>query len=328
MVRNLLLAALAQLVLATPGSAQEWAEKIFETTRHDFGTIARGAKAEYEFVLNNTYMSDIHVASAQPNCGCTSVRIKNPTLKTYQKGAIVASINSGSFLGDQGATITVTIDKPAHAQVQLHIRVHIQPDVVVEPGVVQLGDVDQGTGAQRTVLVTCTRRSDWKIVDVKGGPHFTGKVVETERRGNHVSYKLHVCLDRAAPSGYINDHLVLVTNDRRSEQIPVMVQGRVLSAITVSPASLFLGVVQSGQKVTKQFVVRGRKPFRIIALTTDCDCFEFSSSPDEAPKPLHLVPVTFVAGEKTGKVAKTIRIETDLQAEAAELPVYAVVTPK
>ena len=37
-----------------------------------------------------------------------------------------------------------------------------------------------------------------------------------------------------------------------------------MPGITVSPTALFMGVVQPGQKVTKQLVVKGKKPFRIL----------------------------------------------------------------
>jgi len=319
----------AVVLLVSPAAAQKWAEKMFESRSHDFGTIARGAKAEYEFVLKNIYVRDVHIASVRVSCGCTTTRIKKPLLKTYEEGAIVASINSDKFTGRQGSTITVMIDKPMYAEVQLHLKVYIQPDVVVNPPAVQLGDIDQGIGAENKVTITCTRRSNWRIEDVKSAnPHLSGKVVETIRSGSQVSYELRVRLDKNAPTGYIRDHLVLVTNDNRYKQVPVAVEGRVLSAITLSPATLFLGTVQEGQKVTKRLVVRSKKPFRITSITADCGCFEFGTLAEDVAKPLHLVPVTFTAGDKPGKVAKTIRIRTDLDEAATKLAIYAVVTQR
>ena len=45
---------------------------MFKVTEHDFGTVARGAKAEYRFVFENLYMEDVHIAGAYSSCGCTS----------------------------------------------------------------------------------------------------------------------------------------------------------------------------------------------------------------------------------------------------------------
>lgn len=326
MVRKAILSLQLAILTASPLFGQQWAKKMFETTRHDFGTIARGAKAEYEFVLKNIYVKEVHIASARVSCRCTAPRITKPVLKTYEKGGIVASINSNRLVGRQGSTITVTIDKPMYAKVQLHVRVYIRPDVALEPASVQLGSVDPGTPVEKRISVSSTRRTGWRILDVKSAnPHLSGEVDQTARQGSRVSYQLRVRLDEYAPAGYINDRLMLVTNDQRSRQIPVMVQGRVLSAITVSPASLFLGALQTGQKVTKRLVVRGKKPFRITSITADCDCFEFAPPATEVPKLLHLVPITFAPGEASGKVVRTLRIETDLNGAVGEVSAYAVV---
>ena len=87
-----------------------------------------------------------------------------------------------------------------------------------------------------------------------------------------------------------------------------------------------MGVVEPGQKVTKQLVVKGKKPFRILSITCDDKSFMFGDSADKTPKTLHLIPVSFVAGKTSGKVSRTIKIETDLGESSPELAAYAVVT--
>lgn len=328
MVRKTVLSLLLAVLYGSPLVAGGWAEKMFETTRHDFGSVARDAKAEFRFVLTNIYVEDVHVAGVRSSCSCTSPRIEQPLLKTYEKGAIIAHFNTDRFLGSKGATITVTIDKPLPATVQLHVNGYIRGDVVFEPGSVQFGAVDHGTPAQRTVTVTCAGRPDWQVVDVTStNPHFSVQMQEARRRGGQVAYDLLVRLDEHAPPGSLNDCLLLATNDRNSPQIPLAVEGVVESEIVVAPTSLFMGVVEPGKKVTKQLVVRSKKPFRILSVTCEGACFEFDTPADEGPKPLYLIPVTFIAGEKPGKVLETIRIKTDLADTTPELSAYAVVAP-
>ena len=150
------------------------------------------------------------------------------------------------------------------------------------------------------------------VLDVKSSnPYLTAKAVETGRSNGQVSYALQVHLDKNAPGSYLDDHLMLVTNDANGTQIPVEVEGRVMPGITVSPTALFMGVVQPGQKVTKQLVVKGKKPFRVLGIECDDKSFQFDTSKEESAKELHLIPVTFTAGADAGKVAKTIKIETD-----------------
>ena len=317
---------LIALFLASPCAAQQWADNMFKTRSHDFGTIARAAKAEFAFELSNLYLEDVHIASVRATCGCTTPRIEKDTLKTYEKGAIIAHINSDRFLGHQGSTITVIIDKPQYAEVNLHVKVYVYSDVLLEPSNVALGSVRRGNAVERTIRVQHNGRSDWKIAEVKSNnPHLTGTVTETLRQGGRTTYDLKVVLDKDAPVGYLNEHLMLVTNDPQTKQIPVMVEGQVQADISVSPASLFLGVLQPGQSVTKQIVVRGQKPFCIASVQGDCKCLQATVPKDTELKSFYLVPVTFTAGEKSGKITQTLSIETDSGETVLKVPAYAVV---
>jgi len=326
MIRNICLILWMGVSAGSPVFAQEWARKMFTESSHDFGTVARGAKAEYAFTLKNPYLEDVHITSVRSSCGCAKPRIEKPWLKTYEKGTIIAAANSTAFLGHRSATITVTMDKPFYAQVQLHIRMYIRSDVVFHPGSVQFESLEKGKPAEKQIQVSYAGRSGWKILEVKSAnPHISAQVVQQNRNGGRVVYDLTVRLDEDAPVGYLKDHLMLITNDRRRPQVPVLVEGRVCSELTVSPASLFMGVVQPGDKVTKRLVVRGEKPFRIVSIKCDEGFFEFGDLDDE-PKLIHLISVTFVAGPNDGKVVRTIQIKTDLGETIPELAAYAVVS--
>jgi hypothetical protein len=305
---------------------QEWARKMFKVTDHDFGSVAKGAKAEYRFVFENLYMEDVHVVGVRTSCGCTTPIVETPQLKTYEKGSILAHFNTDSFQGQRGATLTITFDKPFYAEVQVQVHGFIRSDVVVEPGSVQFGSIDQGQGFIQTVEVNYAGREDWQILDVKSAnPHISATTAEVNRGNGQVSYQLKVLVDGTTPSGYLNDHLMLVTNDGTGQQIPVLVEGRVTPAITVSPASLFMGVVQPGQKVTKQLVVKGKKPFKITNISCNDKSFQFDTSKEGEAKELHLIPVTFTAGKDMGKIVKSIKIKTDQGQQSPELDAYAVV---
>jgi hypothetical protein len=302
---------------------------MFAVRSHDFGTIARGAKAEFAFELTNLYLEDVHIASVRSTCGCTTPRIEKDTLKTYEKGAIVAHINSDRFLSHQSATLTVTIDKPLYAQVQLNVKVYVYSDVLLEPASVAFGSIVEGTSVDRTIRVQYTGRSDWQIQEVRSdNPHLTATVTEKSRQGGRITYDLNAILDAETPAGYLNESLWLVTNDARAKNIPVPVDGQVLPSISVSPASLFLGVVQPGGRVTKQLVVRGQKPFRITAIRGDCECLQVTVPKDKEAKTLYLIPVTFIAGERAGKITQTVCIETDSGYAPLKVPAYSVVEAK
>jgi Protein of unknown function (DUF1573) len=295
---------------------------MFDTTSHDFGTVARGAKVEHSFTITNPYKEDAHIVDVRSSCGCTTPRITVNDLKTYEKSALVATFNTPTFTGQRSATLTVVFDKPFYAEVQVHVSGYIRSDIVLNPGSVQLGAVDQGTPVEKHIQLSYAGRDDWQVMGVKSGsPYLEASVGKPERRSGQVTYDLAVKLKDDAPSGPIHEQLVLVTNDFRSPEFPVDVEGRVVSELTVIPSSLLLGVLHPGDKVTKRMVIKSKKPFKIVGVKCD-DCFQIQ--PPETVKNLQQIPITFTAGEKLGNVTRKIRIETDLGSDVVcEFSAYA-----
>lgn len=316
MLRPVLAAFVLALLLALPAGAEEWADKMFSSRVHDFGNVARGAKAVFRFDLKNIYEEDVHIESVTSSCSCTSPQISKHDLKTFETGSIVAELNTRDHLGHKSATINVKLSKPFPATVQLNVSANIRGDVVLTPGIVDLGVVDHGTGVEKKISASFAGRDNWKIVDAKTvNPHFQVEVIDAGRGRGKVNYEIVVRLTKDAPVGYIKDQLILVTNDPQANELPVDIEGRVVSEITVSPASLFLGIVQPGQKVTKQLVVRGRKPFKIVEV--DCEDDAFEVKPSGVAKVVHLVPVVFTAGDTAGKITRQISLKTDQGADIA-----------
>ncbi len=311
MIRHLVAALLIIALAAPAASAKEWAQKMFKTTRHDFGHVAHGSKSSFAFEVTNLYEEDVHIADVRTSCGCTAPTITKNTLKSWEKGSILATLNTQSFSGQRSATITVVIDKPYYAEVQLLVTVNIHNDIEIAPGAISFGNVDQGTAAEKEVLVTYYGRNTWQINDVQSAnPNFEVELSDPTRQPDRVIYRMVVRLKDTAAAGYLNDSLTLVTSDRRLPAVSVAVEGQVVSPLAVSPASLFVGVLKPGQTVTKQLVVRAKKPFKITAISGGNESLTFKAPADS--KPVHLVPVTFTAGKEAGEFEYSIQIETDL----------------
>ena len=327
MVRSFMVAVLLGLSTSF-AHAQRWAEEMLEVRNHDFGALARDSLAEFRFVVTNKYVEDVRISGAKPTCGCTIVEVENPLLKTYEKGAIVARINTKAFRGRRGATINVTFDRPARAVVQLHVTANIRDDVVFNPGSVDFGTIEQGMTAERYVAVSRMTPGDWRVVDVKtSSPLLSAEIVGHRRNGPWTTSDLRVRVGEDAPAGYLKDYLLLATSDGQSREIPLAVEGRIMPGITISPAPLFLGVVRPGQTVTKSFVIQGKKPFRITSVQCDDKHFRLSPATADQPKPVHVIPITFTASDSPGRVEETIRIQIDLGSVVPELSTYAVVAP-
>lgn len=327
--RRAVLAALVITLTMFPGaaSAQEWAQKMFTVTSHNFGTVAKGSKAEYRFTFRNVYKEDVHVSGVRTSCGCTTPTVSKNLLKTHETSEVLAHFNTDRFLGQKGATLTVTFDKPFFAEVQLRVAGNIRGDVTFEPTFVDFGNVDLGAGAERTIRVIRSGNSQWEIKDVRSAnPNFEVQLSAPTRSGSQTRYDLVARLKGDAPAGYMNGQLILVTNDPIATQIPMDVEGRVVAAVTVSPQLLALGVVEPGASVTKNVVVRANRPFSVTGVVCPDGCL--SCEPKAAPATVHILPVTFQAGEAAGKVERQLKITTDLGENAVPpVTVQVIVEP-
>lgn len=318
MLRKMVWVLGASLALvAAQASAQEWAEKMFSTLEHDFGTVARGSDQVFRFEVTNLYKQDMTLTDVRSSCGCTAPTLENKVIKTHEKGYVVARFNTRTppHMGQNGATLTVTLGAPYFAEVQLHVHGNIRSDVVFNPGAIEFGDVNEGEAGEKSITVDYAGRSNWEIVDVTNeNDNFAVELVETARTAGRVSYTLGVKLKAGLPAGYIKDQLTVVTNDSRPEnqRIPLFVSGHIRPEFSVTPERLVLGELEPGKEITKKIVVRGREPFKITDIACgegEQDCFTFETDKDS--KAVHFVEVKFRAGENPGKIQTPIRILTD-----------------
>ncbi len=313
MIRTLFASWLLLVGLFTaPAAAQDWAEKMFNKTEHDFGTVARGADTVFRFEVTNLYKQTMKITGVRSSCGCTTPTVENGTIATHEKGYIVAKFNTRTFVGRHGATLTVSFAPPYSAEVQVRVHGNIRGDVVFQPGSVAFGNVDEGVPLEQRVVVTYAGRENWKILDVTNdNDHFEVELDEFARGGGKVSYGLLVRLKDNVPAGYLKDQLTVVTNDPRAEsqRFPLFVEGRIVPEFSVTPENLVLGNVVAGKPVTRKIVVRGKKPFRIADVNCGDNCFTFKTDNDS--KAVHLVELTYIPPNKSGAVQVPVRIKTD-----------------
>lgn len=296
-------------------SAQEWAKKMFEETEHDFGVVARGAPTEYRFVFQNIYKEDIHIAGVRSSCGCTSPRVENATVKTWEKSEVICRYNTHSFLGAKGATVTVTIDRPYFAEVQLQVKGNIRGDVVFDPNLVNFGTVDPTNTVSRKININYSGgRSGWAIKDVRSAnSHFGVRLNETSRNGGQASYEMSIVLKPGSPEGYFQDSLTIITNDLTNPRVTLPVQGKIASTslVNLSPALVSFGAIQTGESSTERLIVRSKEPFTIKSIKCTSPLVSFGDVSTEA-KTLHLVPVKLSAGANVLDMKGTITVETNL----------------
>ncbi len=314
--RSLLIALLifaATVVVATTARAETWATKMFSQTHHDFGSVGRNAKADHSFVIENIYEEPVHIAAVRSSCGCTKPILEKRTIKTWEKAELIAQFNTRSFIGNKNAVITVVIDQPFYAEVQLTVQGHIRSDIVVEPGEVNFGEVPVGTKRELPIRISYAGRPNWEIVDVRGNSDFLSvRLDPVKRQGNLTSYTMHVTVLDKAPAGDLNDELIVVTNDPKDNEFTLPTTAKIAAPVTVTPMQIALGEVSEGKLKADRFIVKGNRPFRITEIQCADGRFEFKIPSDS--KPVHVVPFAFRGENREGAdvVKQSLLIKTDI----------------
>src|SRR5262249_54999154 len=109
---------------------------------------------------------------------------------------------------------------------------------------------------------------DWHVTEVLArGLPFDVELRELYRqRGRQVGYRVTVTLKPDAPGGPLKREIHLRTHDPASPPIGVLVEANVEAALAVQPSPLPLGPARVGDTLVRRAVVRGQKPFRVLAV--------------------------------------------------------------
>ena len=325
-----LITAVATILLLTGASplfaqSNEWAVKMFSemgTERlHNFGSVALHADVEKRFPFKNIYNEDVVISSVSSNCGCTKASVTKQVVRPGEICEVVAKVDTSGreHTKQRKATIRVVFSRPTLAEVQLQVKTYIRPDVGFDPGVIEFGTVQHGTKVVKKAYLQYAGRSDWALVGVqKNAPGIRAEAREVRRGGGNVVYEIFVELKPDAPPGYIHDLLRFQTNesDPTTSSIFLPLQGLVVEPLSAKPSFLQFGVVEPGKKVTRNVVVSGSEPFKVLEIRSDDS--RISGQKTNLKRAVHVLPISFAADNETGVIEGEIEIVTDKTTDDGE----------
>lgn len=107
-------------------SANAQGKFIYKTETHDFGTIAEGTLATYEFLVKNVGDQPVIISNVQPSCGCTTPEWPKEPILPGKIVKIKAMYNSTGRPGPFYKSITVTSNAETPSKV-LYIKGAVGP---------------------------------------------------------------------------------------------------------------------------------------------------------------------------------------------------------
>jgi hypothetical protein len=309
--------ALSLAIATAQAPAQGWAEKMFKELSHDFGTQPRGTQMRYDFTVTNIYAVRMEITEIKSGCGCVTATVKKRVLEPRETTVLEVRMDGRRFAGAKTVGVRVSVGPEFISSAELRISANCRSDVVLNPGEANFGSVTRGQAATQTIDVEYAGKLAWQVSEVvaKDVP-YTVAIKELYRRqagaNQQVGYRLTVTLKPDAPLGMNKHEVYLKTNDPASPTVAVLLESNVQTAVTVSPPALNLGPVKGGTALIRRVVVKGNRPFHILAVEGVGSGIELG-----APLATTDAPVQFVTFRcqfaNPGKFARELKIKTTLQ---------------
>lgn len=313
--------------------AQHWTQQFNGDARqHDFGVVPSYSDHVHIFKFKNDFDYPIHLIGLRTSCRCTLPEILTSTVAPGEYGKIKAVFDTKNHYGKKGATITVSVrrDQPytEYGEIQFQAKGVIRRDVVLNPGNVLFDKALVGKETKKNVTVRYAGDPNWQIASVNStNPNISIVTREIERnpQTRRIDYELTLSLSGDQPAGRFVDQIQITTTDANSKNkyLTINVQGNVRSVVKAAPVRL--GVVEKGQQIYKNLVIKGERPFGISSVKTTDDRVKFELSPGS--KTLHVLKYRLDTSV-TGQVSSRITIVTDDPAQGeATIPFEAQIVP-
>lgn len=300
-------------LVANNNAELSWAQKMFDHQKIDFGTIAKGSDARFQLRLKNLYKENVHISNVKTTCGCSAATPGKTTLSSLEETVIEITMDTQRFSHRKDSNVIVTFDAPFPAEVRIPITSYIRTDVVITPGAANFGAVEKGLGGEKVLDLAYAGRDDWAITEViNRNEYIDVKAVQVGRGQGKANYKLQFTISPEAPVGLLRSQVTLVTNDANGQTVPVLVEAKVESDITVTPDNVSLGLLVPGQEKTVNVVLRSKKPFTIENIVCDSNREAFQvrlPDPEKGAKAIYILPLTVTTPNDFGDFQEGFEIK-------------------
>lgn len=232
----------------------------------DFGTVPKGEKINYSFVIKNTGNADLEIIAAKPTCGCT-VADFDKIIKPGQSGKVTASVDTVSFAGPISKSVTLETNDPNAPTAQVTISAVVKPFVDAYPAGFVRYNILQGEAETQTVTLYSEEEEPLEIVKIESPQQWikvtprkvegADKVANIGRSGQ-VQYKLDIAVGGTdAKIGPLAEKIKVVTNSKHQPEYSISVSGLVRPTFRVEPTAVNFGEVSfSDTAATRTVVLR------------------------------------------------------------------------
>jgi hypothetical protein len=225
----------------------------------DYGTIPKGEKLDWSFLVKNTGDSDLQIIAAKPGCGCT-VADFDKVIKPGETGKVTAHVDTTAFAGPIAKTVTLETNDPTTPTSQLTIHAIVKPYVESFPvGFVRF-NLLQGEADSQSLIIYSDEDEPFQVLKVEVPSADPGKdewvraafekiTNEADRAPNvgkpgQNQYRVKITVGgNDVKVGPIADKIRVVTNSKHQPEYMVSLAGVIRPPYRVEPFAMNFGEV-------------------------------------------------------------------------------------
>ena len=226
----------------------------------DYGTIAKGEKLDWSFLVKNTGDTDLQIIAAKPGCGCT-VADFDKVIKPGETGKVTAHVDTTAFAGPIAKTVTLETNDPTTPTSQLTIHAIVKPYVEAFPAGFVRFNLLQGDADTQSVMLYSEEDEPFQVTKVelpvdpatnepvKWVKTTYEKVADADKAPNvgrpgQDQYKVNITVGGPnANVGALADKVHIYTNSKHQPDYFVSISGVIRPTFRVEPSMLNFGEV-------------------------------------------------------------------------------------
>jgi hypothetical protein len=286
----------------------------------DFGTVPKGEKLDWSFVVKNTGTADLQILSAQPACGCTVAEF-DKVIKPGQTGKVVAHVDTTNFAGPISKTVALATNDPNTPNAQLTVHAVVKPYVEASPAGFVRYSLLHGDAATQSVKIYTEEEAPFEIlgIDVPGDyVKATFKKIEKEEervmagRPGQNQYLVDVTVGGPdVKPGPLAEKIKIRTNSKHQPEYMVSLTGIIRPRVSMTPTIVNFGEVAPGEAAATRSVIvatndkTAAAEFKVTKVESNLKGVKAEAKPTTTPGEYEVfvsVPKDSAAGEVDGKI--------------------------
>jgi hypothetical protein len=278
----------------------------------NFGTLPKGTLAVHRYTITNIYDVPMQVTHIRRSCECLKTIPPMKVLQPNEAAEFTVALDTAQFTGPNVQSLFVTFGPSHYSTAVLRFETVSRTDVMLSPGSVQFGTVQQGTKVSQAITLEYSgKQTDWRLTEiVRPRPELDVEVKEASRGFLGVKYQITVNLKPGIDAGMLSEQLNFKTNDPQMPIVTVNIGGTILAPITPNKTRIQFGKVKVGETKQENIIIRGTLPFTYEVLQAKDSQIQVGNV-HPAATPVHTASITWQP-TKPGPFKEEITIKSDL----------------